>query len=542
MAQPKQRIYPFHGLIGSDLERLSYIMDLDLLRVLPEYNEIRDCLLGEHQVKSCGTLYLPPPTDDKAELSSAYANSPEYSRVQNFHRNTLDYNPALNDDYYVYKQRAVFWNFTQRHHQSLVGQMFVNEPKIELPPELEPLIDDCDGDGTSIVQFVKSAFGFLAAYARCGLYADFPLTLKPSTVARPKLPIIGQVNPFKLLAWQRNENKQLSSVLVEESYNVPEMFTTAKYLQYRHLVLVDNKYMQAIYRPKDEIRLGALHELTCITPELNVVPELIRHGDPMPVTDFRGNSFSEIAFEFCGGDDNRESIDPPLLGPVASANLSDYRTSADLEQMLFLRGQPTVWIACNDPQLFEQQYPDGVTLGSRSILQLGEGGNAGVVQIGDSDALTNNMDKKRERIADLGVSISRETKFQQTATEVAIRSLVNNSAIASAANNLSIAMSAVLRHAANFIGANPDKVDFQIDLTRSIKDVPVEERKISLEEYRAGILSRSEVRAPLERAGKTHLTPEESQAEIDKEGLGGLPMREEDMEDEEDKPSKKEDA
>ncbi len=526
MALPKQRIYPFHGLIGSDLERLSYIMDLDLLRVLPEYNEIRDCLLGEHQVKSCGTLYLPPPTDDKAELSSAYANSPEYSRVQNFHRNTLDYNPGLNDDYFVYKQRSVFWNFTQRHHQSLVGQMFINEPKIELPPELEPLIDDADGDGTSLVQFAKSAFGYLAAYARCGLYADFPQTLRPSTVARPKLPILGQVNPFKLLAWQRNDNKQLSSVLVEESFKEAGQFTSEEFLQYRHLALVAGKYMQAIYRPKDVVRLGALHQLTCVTPELNVVPELVRHGKPMPVTDFRGMPLGEIAFEFCGAEDNRERIDPPILGPLASANLSDYRTSAELEHMLFLRGQPTVWVSTNDPTLFEQQYPDGVTLGSKTILQLGEGGNAGVVQIGDSDALSNNMDKKRERIADLGVIIHGENSQPQTATEVATRALLNNSAIASAANNLSAAMTAVLKHAATFIGANPDDVEFQIDLTKSIRDISIEERQQNMAEYAAGILSRSEIRAPLERAGKTMLSDAAAKAEIENEGLGDLPVEE----------------
>ena len=146
----------------------------------------------------------------------------------------------------------------------------------------------------------------------------------------------------------------------------------------------------------------------------------------MPILGAKGQPLEEITFEFCGAEDNRERIDPPLLGPLAGANLSDYRTSADLEQMLFLRGQPTVWVSTNDPTLFEQQYPDGVTLGSKTILQLGEGGNAGVVQIGDSDALTNNMDKKRERIADLGVLIHSEGNKQQTATEITTRSLLNN--------------------------------------------------------------------------------------------------------------------
>ena len=526
MALQNQRTYPFHGLLNSDIESLSNLMDLDLLRVLPEYNEIRDCLLGEHQVKRCGTLYLPPPTDDPGQISQSYTYDHLATNISDSLPRGYSQNAEVNAEYQVYKQRAVFWNFTQRHHQSLVGQMFVNEPKIELPPELEPLIDDCDGDGTSMVQFSKAAFGFLTAYSRCGLWTDFPKTTKIATLAQPKLPVLGLSSPFKLLAWQRNEQNQLSSILVEGSYDVPGLFTSAKFLQYKHLALINGRYMQAIYRPKDPIRLGTLHELTCITPQLNTLPELERYQEPMPILGAKGQPLEEITFEFCGAEDNRERIDPPLLGPLAGANLSDYRTSADLEQMLFLRGQPTVWVSTNDPTLFEQQYPDGVTLGSKTILQLGEGGNAGVVQIGDSDALTNNMDKKRERIADLGVLIHSEGNKQQTATEITTRSLLNNSAVASAANNLSAAMTAVLKHAATFIGANPDNIEFQIDLTKSVRDISIEERQQNMAEYAAGILSRSEIRAPLERAGKTMLSDAAAKAEIENEGLGDLPVEE----------------
>ena len=516
------------GLGSSDLDRLAKIMDLDLLRVLPEYNLIRDCLLGEQQIKNCGTKYLPPPTDEVASTLNRYDSS---SNIVSVYRDGYNQSGSYNDEYEIYKQRAVFWNFTQRHHQSLVGQMFVNEPKIEVPPELEPLLENVDGDNTTLIQFAKSAFGILVAYSRLGLYTDFPMLDRPATVANPRLPVLNFISPFKILAWQRNKNRMLSSVLVEDEYEELGMFTTEKYLQYRQLALINGDYMQAIYRPKDPVLLGALNDITCITPELKVVPDLELYSEPMPILDVAGMPFNEIPYEFVGAENNRETVDTPLFGPLASANLSDYRTSADLEQMLFLRGQPTVWLACADPQLFEQQYPDGVTLGSKTILQLGDGGQAGVVQIGDSDALSNNMKDKRERIADLGVLIheSTDSKYgQQTATEVQLRSLLNNSAIASAANNLSTAMTSLLKHAARFIGVkDTDDIEFQIDLTRSIRDIPVDERKVNLEEYTAGILSRSEVRAPLERAGKTHLTAAESQAEIDRDGLGELPMRQE---------------
>ena len=495
-------------------------MDLDLLRVMSEYNQIRDCLLGEERVKEMGTLYLPPPT---SEVSVPASSSTPTDSIR------IPYNQELGNEYHVYKQRAVFWNFTQRHHQALVGQVFINDPKIVLPPELEGLLTNVDGHGTHLIQFAKMGFGYLVAYSRCGMYSDFPATVAPVTKSSPILPVINMLSPFKVIAWQRdNITGQLISVLVEESYSVPDMFTSKDYLQYRHLAIVDGKFQQAIYRPQGEIRLGALHKLTCITSELTTIPELVRHVGPVSVSSSAGTPLTDISFEFCGADNNREGIDPPLLGPLSSANLSDYRTSADLEQMLFLRGQPTVWISVADPQLFESLYPDGVTLGSRSILQLGENGSAGVVQIGDSDALSANAQIKRERITDLGVYIhGMQGKVPQTATEVAVRSLVNNSALASAAHNLSTAVTSTLKHAARFMGISQAKIDeiiFEIDLTSSIRDISIEERQQNLNEFNAGILARTEVRAPLMRAGKTDLTDEQSQAEIEKDSLGDMPL------------------
>ena len=188
--------------------------------------------------------------------------------------------------------------------------------------------------------------------------------------------------------------------------------------------------------------------------------------------------------------------------------------------MLFLGGQPTVWVSNGDPQFFNERYPDGVPLGSRAILQLGEGGRAGVVQIGASDALSNNMKAKRERIADLGVSISSEKAVERTATEIAVQVLINNAALASSARNLSAALTAALRHAARFAGAPDDEVSFELDITKAVRDITLEERQQNLAELEAGILSKTEVRSHLERAGKTSLADDVAFVEIEQDRNG----------------------
>ena len=466
--------------IGSGEEDL---IDVDLLRVLPEYNRVRDCLVGEQQVKTQREKYLPRPTADT--------------------------DPTADKRYEVYLERAVFWNFTQRHHQSLVGQAFLNEPKIQLPARMEAMLENADGRGMSLIQMAKAAFSHLIAYGRCGIYADFPPV--KGAVTRDQSgrykPTIRLISPFKILSWQRNDDGVLVSVLIEETYHQRQVFVTARQLQYRQLALTDSGYEVAIYRPSEAIDLSALSESTCLTSELLSQPALTLVKTFKP-TDSSGNRLQEIPFEFAGSENNNETVDKPPLYPLASANLSDYRTSADLEEMLFLGGQPTVWVSDPDPEYFRENYPDGVPLGTRSILQLGPNGQAGVVQIGASDALSTNMLAKRQRIADLGVTISDMTASNKTATEVAVQTLVNNAALVSSAHNLSDALTTVMRHAARFVGANEEEALFGLDVTKAVRDLSIEERQQMLLELEAGILAPTEVRAALERAGHTTLEAE----------------------------------
>ena len=473
------------GMVGTGEVEL---IDVDLARVLPEYNRIRDCLVGELQVKSRREKYLPRPTTDTG--------------------------PLADSRYEAYIERSVFWNFTQRHHQSLIGQAFLNDPKIELPSRMEIFMRDVDGYGTTLVQLSKAAFSHLIAYGRCGIYADFPpakgaITRDKSGEYRPLLRL---VSPFKILAWQRDEKGKLISVLIEETYREHMMFVTARKLQYRQLALVNGVYKIAIYRPLEDIELPPLSDATCLTHELIAQPNL-RLVSTFTPTDSSGQPLSEIPFEFCGTENNDETVDKPPLYPLASANLSDYRTSADLEEMLFIGGQPTVWVADPDPEYFRENYPDGVPLGTRSILQLGPNGQAGVVQIGPADPLSKNMTDKRQRIADLGVSISDQTPTNKTATEVAVQTLVNNASLVSSAHNLSEGLTTALRFAARFAGANEDDASFELDVTKAVRDLTIEERQQMLLELEAGILAPTEVRAALERAGYTVLEAEAAFAE-----------------------------
>src|SRR3970040_2781128 len=48
-------------------------------------------------------------------------------------------------DYDVYRLRTVFYNATWRTIAGLVGMLFRKPPTIEVPPSVEPLLEDVDG-------------------------------------------------------------------------------------------------------------------------------------------------------------------------------------------------------------------------------------------------------------------------------------------------------------------------------------------------------------------------------------------------------------
>src|SRR5690606_28811666 len=51
--------------------------------------------------------------------------------------------------------------------------MFYRETVIELPPLLEVLREDVDGEGTTLEQQAKKVAGETLALGRCGLYVDY---------------------------------------------------------------------------------------------------------------------------------------------------------------------------------------------------------------------------------------------------------------------------------------------------------------------------------------------------------------------------------
>ena len=131
-----------------------------------EYNKIKDCLAGSDAVKAKGTLYLPNPEPD----IEGDKKGPAAKRYKD------------------YIERAVFYNVTERTQAGLVGQVFLRDPLVEVPPILDPVVQDATGSGVPLQQLANQATGYAVGYGRLGLFVDYPATnqvAEDANAARP---------------------------------------------------------------------------------------------------------------------------------------------------------------------------------------------------------------------------------------------------------------------------------------------------------------------------------------------------------------------
>ena len=105
---------------------------LELIAVEPIYRMINDCIDGELAVKDKGTVYLPMPCSD-------------------------DLSPENKLRYEAYKNRAVFYNVTERTLNGLVGEIFSREPVTEVPTEMDTVVEDVNGENVNLIQSSKRA-------------------------------------------------------------------------------------------------------------------------------------------------------------------------------------------------------------------------------------------------------------------------------------------------------------------------------------------------------------------------------------------------
>ena len=234
------------------------------------------------------------------------------------HEYGIQYLPRLSgqtdQEYKGYRDRALFYNATQRTIDGLTGMMFLKPPVTEYPTAMESLVTDITMSGLSLHQFAEMLAEEVVKIGRCGVLVDHPPMAEAITLAQAQTlgmrPYMRMYDAEAIINWRTDRIQgvdMLTLVVLEEEYEIYEdEFKAECKTQWRVLDLPEGNYRQRVFRKNEK-------------GDFYVESELFPQSQGRPI--------ARIPFEFFGVRDNRPNVDKPPLLDLVDVNLSHYRAT-----------------------------------------------------------------------------------------------------------------------------------------------------------------------------------------------------------------------
>lgn len=452
--------------------------------MLLKWAKIRAAIEGEEAIKKLGDKILPRPNA---------ADTSEQNRAR----------------YDAYLGRSVFYNASGRTLRGMAGYVFTKEPVVELPTNIATLEENVDGAGVTLAQQAKAALEMNIGFGRGGLLVDFPTTDGTATTQQDLntgniSPTICLYPPESIINW-RTETVGAKTVLVmlvlRECYTELEAdgFTQKDLVQYRVLRVKDGKYTVEIHKRGESGDFKA---------EATTEPK-----------DKAGQPIKEIPFVFIGATNNDSSVDIPPLLDLVNLNIAHYRNSADHEESCYLVGQPTPWVSGLTDDWVKNTMNGQMHLGSRAVIPLPQGGQAGLLQANANTLPFEAMKHKELQMVALGAKLVEQKQVQQTATEAGINHASEVSVLTSCATNVFLAYKAALTFCGLFVGTETASVEFNLSepLTRDV--ITPEQANAITAMWQGGLIDFEEARGVLKKAGIAWKDDKEVRTEVENDGL-----------------------
>ncbi|MGH9339083.1 MAG: DUF4055 domain-containing protein [Acidobacteriota bacterium] len=311
-----------------------------------------------------------------------------------------DYLPRLSGqtdkEYQSYKDRALWYGFTARTVQALSGAIFRKDPEIAHPESLEPVIKDVTRTGSSLRMLAKTAVEDVILVGRMGLLVE-----RPQAGTAENRTYLAPYAAERIINWKtvrRGGQEILALVVLEElvEEDGADEFETEEITRYRVLRLdEEDRYETQIWREKGDGHESKLVMTDSFRP--------IRGGERL---DF-------IPFVFLGTSAVDPEIEKPPLLDLVDANLSHYRSSADLENGRHWTGFPSL-------ALFGFDTEEEIKVGSSQALvssQVGADGKFIEFTGQGLGALEKALQDKEQLMAVLGARMLEEKKSFAEASE-----------------------------------------------------------------------------------------------------------------------------
>jgi hypothetical protein len=471
----------------------------ELSSLMPQYVLIRDCLEGETRIKDCGETYLPMP------------GALTYSTVD------TEFNAQLKARYSRYKRRAVFFNATRRTLAGLIGQVFIRDPEIELPPIFDKIKENATGAGATLIQECKKAVGFNLAYSRGGVFVDYPETNGGASIAeveagdiRPTVTVYG---PTEIINWRvidRGAREVLSLVVLAESYGFgDDGFEVKNACQFRVLALDESgNYYQEVFKEADPSKWDGYN-----------IPKdkEFNHREKITPIGADGQPLKEIPFFFFGGQNNDSSPDNPTMYDLASINIAHYRNSADYEESCHVVGQPTPVVTGLTQEWIDKVLGGVLKFGSLGGIPLPEGADAKLLQPESNDMIKEAMEAKERQMVALGAKLVEQKSVQRTKFETQVDNTSETSTLSSAAKNVESAFLWALKWCGRYLGLSESQINgfkFSLNTDFDLANMSAEDIRGVVENWTKSAITFLEMRAFLRKAGQATEDDTKAQATI----------------------------
>jgi hypothetical protein len=385
--------------------------------MLPVWERIRDAVAGEDAIKAKGAMYLPELGGQAERVTGSAA-----------------------EDYDNYKARAVWYGATGRTVTGLLGAVFRKPPDIQnVPPALQPRLDNVDLVGTPLTTFLRNATTEVLTVGRYGILVD---ALAGAGAPTPSL--IGwkaeQIRNWRVVI--RKGLPVLDQVILLEDIQVPnpDGFGAQASNQYRiHELDEDGLYRVRVYP------LDASGQPT---------------ADPKVYEPrMRAKRLDFVPFVFLGALNLEPAVGKSPILDLVDMNIKHYLNSADLEWGRHFTALPTPWVITS---IEKGTWP----LGPTCVWELPLGSEVGMLEFTGTGlaSLERAMEEKEKKMAMLGARLLEEQKRAAEAAETQrLRQAGESATLASTVNNVSEGTTKALGWFVTWAGGKGEDVVAQLN-------------------------------------------------------------------------------
>jgi len=436
----------------------------------------RAACAGQDEVKLASVLFLP---DDSETDPSGEARG-RYRR---------------------YLMRAVWLPVSSYTKEGLLGMIFRVPPEIELPSQLDYMLENADGAGLSLTQVAKIYAGEAIEVGRAGVLAEYPQSEAGLSAEQVKARNLqARITLYRAESVDNWKHELIGGVMKLTMVKLCEIkeiekdeFLIEGEIQYRVLRLRDGVYTQAVYDKDDNV----------------VVDEFApKHA--------AGGTFDHIPFHFIGSETNRPDVDKAVISGIVDLNTAHYQLSADSMKNLHIHSGGLLHIDSGQTSATEwkEVNPNGVMVGADTGV-VTQGGSISLVQLAPADAVEAKLKSLEGNMLSVGAHLITERGDNETAEAARIDASTKSSALLTVTDNVSESLEAALEDVALFMGGDPAHVEFALNREFYPKNVSAQDVMSAIQLADRGAIALHDLRAMLR--GTPYLEADRTDDEIDSE-------------------------